>query len=238
MTAKQNSKSEVASETTLSEEQVRNFLREHVDFFERHPDILDHIQVSHSSGEAVSLVEKQVSVLRERNMEMRRRLNSLTSNARDNDRLYELTRKTVLSLMEAEDLDDLSSRFLSSMRGDFEVEYASFILFSDTSATAGSYRVESADSARREIGALIKSRTPVCGTLRGEELRYLFPEAGHVGSAAVVPIFKGGELGVIAVGSQDPLRYSAGMGTVFLSHIADVMARLLPRLTQCPPEGR
>jgi uncharacterized protein YigA (DUF484 family) len=97
--------------------------------------------------------------------------------------------------------------------------------------------VESAESARREIGALIKSQTPVCGTLRGEELRYLFPEAGHVGSAAVAPLVKGGQLGVIAVGSEDPLRYGASTGTVFLSHLADVMARLLPRLAHRPPEG-
>ena len=112
------------------------------------------------------------------------------------------------------------------------------LLFGEAATTAGSCRVESADRARREIGALIKSRTPVCGTLRGEELRYLFPEAGHVGSAAVVPLVKGDELGVIAVGSEDPLRYSVSMGTVFLSHIADVIARLLPRLTHRPPEGR
>lgn len=238
MTATHNSKSETAAETTLNEEQVREFLKEHVDFFERHPDILDHLQVSHSSGKAVSLVEKQVSVLRERNMEMRRRLNSLTSNARDNDRLYELTRKMVLSLLEAVELDDLNNRFFSSMREDFEVDHASFILFGDASATAGSCRVESPDSARREIGPLIKSRTPVCGTLRSEELRYLFPDAGHVGSAAVVPLVKDGEVGVIAVGSEDPLRYSASTGTVFLSHIADVLARLLPRLRYRPSEGR
>ena len=72
--------------------------------------------------------------------------------------------------------------------------------------------------------------TAVCGTLRPEELRYLFPTAGNVGSAAVVPLVKGGDLGLIAVGSDDPNHYSATMGTLFLNHLGEVLVRLVPRL--------
>ena len=64
----------------LSEDQVREYLKENGDFLQRNPDLLDHLHVSHASGSAVSLVEKQVSVLRERNMEMRHRLTGLTTN--------------------------------------------------------------------------------------------------------------------------------------------------------------
>ena len=229
----------------FSEDQVRAYLKEHNDFFERHPDMLDHIAVSHRSGGAVSLVEKQVSVLRDRNMEMRKRLNSLTSNARENDRLYELTRKLVLKLLDAEDREALSRCFLSAMRDDFDVEHVSFILFGDADAGGGrreegrrgdGYRVDSPERARIEVGALIKAKVPVCGTLRGEELRYLFPDAGKVGSAAVVPLVKGCDLGIIAVGSNDPHHYSASMGTVFLTHIADVIVRRLPQLGHQAPD--
>ena len=238
MTAKQEKMSESAPEAMLDDEQVRDYLREHTDFFERHPDMLDTLQISHSSGSAVSLVEKQVSVLRERNMDMRKRLNSLTSNARDNDRLYEMTRKLILALLDAGDVGELSRSFLSAMREEFEVEHVCFILFGDPQGAAPDCRVEPPESARIEIGALIKRQAPVCGTLRGEELRYLFPDAGQIGSAAVVPLIApqaagstdSGELGVIAVGSDDPHRYSAAMGTLFLSHIGEVLVRLLPRL--------
>ena len=234
MTAKQNTATDTDELLELDDEQVRDYLREHQDFFERHPDILDQLQISHSSGSAVSLVEKQVSVLRERNMEMRKRLNSLTSNARDNDRLYDLTRKLILALLDANDLDSISETFLSSLRDEFEVEHTSLILFGDPATASERCRVESLDSARIEIGALIKGQSPVCGTLRGEELRYLFPDAGQIGSAAVVPLIKGAELGVIAVGSDDPHHYSASMGTLFLNHIAEVLVRLIPRLQHSP----
>ncbi len=228
----------------LSDEEIRDYLKQHPDFFERHPDLLDKLHISHSSGSAVSLVEKQVSVLRERNVEMRKRLNSLTSNARDNDRLHDLTRQLVLKLIEADSLEALSRDFCTSLKEQFGVEHVSMILFGDPSLSGeksgaksgNNSRIESAESARIEIGALLKSGSPVCGTLREEELGYLFPDASGVGSAAVVPLIAspGSEnaLGVIAIGSDDPHYYSATMGTVFLSHLADVLLRLLPRLSQ------
>lgn len=213
----------------LDDETVRDYLKSNEDFFQRNPDMLDHLHISHASGSAISLVEKQVSVLRERNVDMRRRLNTLTGNARANDKLYEQTRALVLKLLEADSIDGLYQTFVQAMAGDFDVEHASMILFGDESQ-AGSCRVESLESARIEIGALLRGRKAVCGALRKEELSYLFPDAGDVGSAALMPLANGEEMGLIAVGSSDANRYNSAMGTLFLSHIADVIVRLLPRL--------
>jgi uncharacterized protein YigA (DUF484 family) len=216
----------------LDDEQVRNYLKQHSDFFEHHPDMLDHLHISHSSGTAVSLVEKQVSVLRDRNMEMRKRLNSLTENARDNDRIFEKTRSLVLGLLEANTPDQLGEAFNRSMSDDFGVEYASMILFGDPQLSSAQCRVDTAETARIEIGALLKSGKPVCGVLRKEELSYLFPKAGEIGSAAMMPLIGTTELGVIAVGSSDANHYNSSMGTLFLNHVGDVLIRLLPRLFQ------
>lgn len=221
----------------LDDELVRDYLKQHGDFFEHHPDMLDHLHISHSSGSAVSLVEKQVSVLRDRNMEMRKRLNSLTDNARDNDRIFDKTRGLVLGLLEADTPEQLGETFSSAMKDDFGVEYSSLILFGDPSKSSAQCRVEAADSARIEIGALLKSGKSVCGVLRKEELNYLFPNAGEIGSAAMIPLYGSSELGVIAVGSSDANHYSSSMGTLFLNHIGDVLVRLLPRLTQGSPQG-
>ena len=94
--------------------------------------------------------------------------------------------------------------------------------------------MESAESAKTEIGALLKGNKAVCGALRKEELNYLFPDAGEVGSAALMPLGTGPKLGLIAVGSSDAGRYNSNMGTLFLAHIADVIVRLLPRLQGAP----
>jgi uncharacterized protein YigA (DUF484 family) len=162
-------------------------------------------------------------------MDMRHRLTALTANARDNDQLYEHTRSTVLKLLEARSIDDLYGTFMQAMRDEFGVEHASMILFGE-SADNGAARVEPVERASEEIGALLKSRKPVCGVLRREELNYLFPDAGEVGSAALMPLSDTGDLGLLAVGSSDADRYKSDMGTLFLSHIAEVMVRLLPRI--------
>tara|TARA_R110002110_G_C13470513_1_gene720854 strand:+ start:96145 stop:96846 length:702 start_codon:yes stop_codon:yes gene_type:complete len=217
------------TDLALEDEQVREYLKDNADFLQRHPDLLDHLHISHASGSAISLVEKQVSLLRERNIDMRHRLNTLTANARENDKLYERTRTLVLKLLEADSREALCDFFMSSIAEDFGVEHASIILFGDSPAN-DSCRTVTLESANIEIGALLKSRKAVCGALRKEELAYLFPNAGEVGSAALMPLRASEDLGLIAVGSSDGNRYSSNMGTLFLSHIADVIVRLLPRL--------
>jgi uncharacterized protein len=218
--------------TGLDEDTVRAYLKEHSDFLQRNPEMLDYLHISHASGSAISLVEKQVSVLRERNIEMRRRLNTLTTNARDNDKLYEQTRDLVLALLEADSPAAIQRAFTHSMKKDFQVEHSSIILFGDSAEASDDCRIETEEAAKLEIGALLKGRKAVCGALRKEELSYLFPKAGDIGSAALMPLYRRGELGVIAVGSSDANRYSGAMGTLFLTHIADVVVRLLPRLNQ------
>ncbi|RLA49908.1 MAG: DUF484 domain-containing protein, partial [Gammaproteobacteria bacterium] len=120
-----------AAGSELNNELVREYLKNHDDFLQRNPDMMDYLHISHASGSAVSLVEKQVSVLRERNVDMRHRLNALTGNARDNDKLYEQTRALVLKLLEADSIDALYRTFMDSMANDFEVEHASMILYGD-----------------------------------------------------------------------------------------------------------
>jgi uncharacterized protein YigA (DUF484 family) len=209
---------------------VREYLKNHDDFLQRNPDMMDYLHISHASGSAVSLVEKQVSVLRERNVDMRHRLNALTGNARDNDKLYEKTRDLVLKLLEADSIEAVYRTYMDAMANDFQVEHACMILYGD-SDSAGDCRMDTRESAKKEIGALFRGHKAVCGTLRKEELNYLFPDAGEVGSAALMPLLNGEQLGLIAVGSSDGNRYNSAMGTLFLSHIADVIVRLLPHLS-------
>lgn len=220
-----------------SEEAVREFLMDNEDFLQRNPELLDHLHVPHASGSAVSLVEKQVSVLRERNVEMRHRLKALTGTARENDKLFEETRALVVKLLEANSIAELYDTFRESMKTGFQAEYACMILFADDSKGEG-YRVDSLESAKSAIGALFNGRKPVCGALRKEEFNYLFASSGNPqpinqgGSAAIMPLTDGAQLGLIAVGSANAGRYDSGMGTLFLAHIGEVILRLLPRLQQ------
>ncbi|NND68390.1 MAG: DUF484 family protein [Halioglobus sp.] len=213
----------------LNDEAVRDYLSEHHDFLQRHPDMLDYLHISHPSGSAISLVERQVSVLRERNVDIRHRLTTLTNSARANDKLFEQTSALVLRLLEADSVEELYNTFTQALAEDFDVEFASMILYGEEGAEAP-WRVETREDTDAKIGSLFRGNKDVCGTLREEEFTFLFPGYGKVGSAAIVPLCTHETLGLIAVGSADASRYSGTMGTLFLSHIADVICRLLPRL--------
>jgi len=219
----------------LNDELVRDYLKQHDDFLQRNPDMLDYLHISHASGSAVSLVEKQVSILRERNIDMRQRLNTLTGNARENDTLYSSTRALVLNLLDAQSTDALYENFQRTMHKDFKVDHACMILFGND-VNEANYRVDTKENADAQIGSLFRGNKAVSGTLRKEEINYLFPEGGEVGSAALVPLLlstqensEPTQLGLIAVGSADANRYGSGVGTLFLSHIADVVVRLLQK---------
>ena len=230
MTAsKKQAVAEQTCDIELDDETVREYLKNHDDFLQRNPEMLDYLHISHASGSAVSLVEKQASVLRERNTELRQQLKALTTNARANDSLFEQTRTLVLKLLEADSLESLYSIFTASITTDFDIEHASMILYGDDADNDG-WRSEPQDKVKKEIGALFKGHKAICGTLRKAELTFLFPEGNGMGSAALAPLVGSKQLGLIAVGSSDANRYNGKVDTLFLSHVADVMVKLMSRL--------
>ncbi|MFK7730715.1 MAG: DUF484 family protein [Pseudomonadales bacterium] len=214
----------------LDDEQVVAFLRDNADFFDRQPDVLADLTLPHESGAAVSLVERQQIVLRERNQELRSRLGKLLENARDNDRLFELTRRLVLDLLLADSLSTAVASLDKSLSKDFKTDFNSLYLFGTEELIASHYRCVTPATARESVGNLMDARQVICGTLRQEENEFLFNDnAPHIKSAAVVPIGTGTNIGLLAVGSRDPQHYKSGMGTLFLSYIGEVLAHALPR---------
>ncbi|RJG12948.1 DUF484 family protein [Pseudomonas cavernicola] len=213
----------------LDAEAVAAYLRAHPEFFVDHDELLPELRIPHQRGEAVSLVERQVKLLRERNIEMRHRLSQLMDVARDNDRLFDKTRRLVLDLLDAVSLEEVVSAVEDSLRHEFQVPFVSLILFNETPMPVGRW-VSSAE-AHQAIGGLLAGGKTICGVLRSHELAFLFgeEERENVGSVAVVALTYQGLHGVLAIGSPDPQHYKSSLGTLFLGYIAEVLARVLPR---------
>jgi hypothetical protein len=216
----------------LSEEEVAHYLKNHPGFFLNRGDLLCEIELAHPSGGAVSLLERQVSLLRERNMDMRSRLSNLLDNARNNDRLFEKTKALVLKLVEAEQLDKAVHSCVQGLLRDFSMDFASLTLFADPARhKAHKSRFVKLEEARQVIPGLLKNNNATCGVLRPAELQFLFPtNAKQIGSAAVVPLNHNGPIGVLAIGSRDVHYFRSSMGTLFLGYIAEVLNRTLPAL--------
>ncbi|MAZ87200.1 MAG: hypothetical protein CL693_06110 [Cellvibrionaceae bacterium] len=220
----------IDTDSAISEEQVTDFLRKRPDFFVKQPGLLADLRLPHESGEAISLVERQVSILRERNMDMRHRLSKLLDNARDNDRLFDKTKRLVLALLEGKGLEDTVESLFYSFDKDFQIHYTSLILFGDPARLPNSKaRVEPLSKARDSLGQVLKNNKPLCGVLDPKEVEYLFPEfSDSVGSIALVPLIHGNTFGLLAIANRDPLYYRSSMGTLFLSYIGEVLNRTLP----------
>ena len=219
----------------LDPDLVADYLRRHPDFFIDYENLLPELALPHHTGEhAISLVERQVSVLRARNRDVRGRLNRLLETARDNERLFQKTQKLVLAILEQNDIDGIVDCVCASLRDDYQVDTCALLLFAQPLLAVSSSRVVNLDHARSAIGALLNTRQAICGHLRPEEISFLFQDATQaVRSAAVIPLTRDGQLlGMLAIGSFDPDYYRSSMGTMFLTYIADVLNRAIPRLMQ------
>lgn len=136
---------------------VAAYLQAHPDFFSQREELLLTQRIPHQRGDTVSLVERQLELLRGRNIEMRHRLSQLMDVARDNDRLFEKTRRLNLALMDATSLEELVIAVEDSLRQDFQVPFVSLVLFGDNPMPVGRW-VNSADAQRALGGCWPKAR--------------------------------------------------------------------------------
>lgn len=215
----------------LAPEQVAAFLQENPDFFVKHSSLLAELELPHDTGVAVSLIERQVSVLRERNMEMRHRLSKLLDNARDNDKLFDKTKRLILNMLEGQDLPDIIDALYFSFDREFSIHFTRVILFGNPEKIPGSQaRIITLSQARENLSSLLKNNRAICGNLGTKETAFIFgKQATEIGSAAIVPLVHGAAFGVVAIGNRDPHHYRSTMGTLFLGYIAEVLNRLLPK---------
>ena len=121
-------------ETELSEQAVHDYLSANPDFFERHARLLNSLQLPHASGAAVSLVERQVSLLRQKEIKLERKLKELIQVARENDVLAAKIHQLTLHLMAANDLGKTIAAIEEALRSGFSADQAVLVLFGEPEA--------------------------------------------------------------------------------------------------------
>ena len=212
------------------ENTVADYLKSHPDFFERHPLILLGLKLPHrTGGSAVSLVERQVSMLRQRNAQLERQFKDLVAVAKTNDALVEKIHQLGLKLMRARDLPERLERLETGLREDFGAERAVLVLFADKAPAAaqreGFVRRLSADDADvKPFAAFLRAAKPRCGPLRDRQ-KYIFElEADSVSSAALVPLGADASLGFLIIGSRDPDHFHPGKRMDFLARLGELLS--------------
>lgn len=208
-----------------------SLIRENTDILQRHPELLAVLDVPHESGSAVSLIERQVSVLREKIQIQDNRLCELMDVARDNERLAQSRHGLALSLLSAHDLDDVISTVLDVLSNELAADFAVIKLFSNDKQriddSAGLF-VDADDNALTAFKTMLQHKNTVCGKATKEQKDFLFGDnADNIKSAAIIPLVAGANLGLIGLGSNDINRFNPAIGTDFLSQIGELVSASL-----------
>ena len=223
-------------EEDISEQTVKDYLQQHPDFFERNGALLSLMSVPHGSGEAVSLVERQVSVLRQKELKLERQLKELIGVARDNDVLAAKMHELTLQLLAAQDLPMTIAAIEEGMRSGFGADQSILVLFGDPDVFAEVdggrfFRVVEREAQElKPFDTFLSGKGPRCGQVRDSQREFLFPgDADEIGSVALVPLGAKAQLGFLAIGSADADRFHPGMSIDFLARLGDLLAGALER---------
>jgi uncharacterized protein YigA (DUF484 family) len=211
------------------EEAIASYLQRNPEFFERHQALLARLKLPHArGGTAISLVERQIEVLREKQAALEGKLAELVRVARANDaiaeRLHRFTRRLLRMVPRAEAI----GRIEAGLREDFDAFQAVLVLIGerpDPTAPRFVRTVAADDPNLKSFESLFASGKPRCGQARDSQREFLFgPEGLQMGSVALVPLGQKGSLGLLALGSADRDRFHPGMSTEFLARMAELVA--------------
>jgi len=210
------------------EEIVAKFLRQNPEFLEREPALLKDLELSHSSGPAISLIERQVQYLRGEHEALQQKLNNLIQVASDNEKLMSRLHGLTLELMVMQSLPLFFDRLTEALMSEFNADIINITLF-DIDVEAGPktpiYQTNRDDAAIQQFQEQLDKGSSVCGRLNRDKRDHLFAtRAQWVQSTALVPL---GKDGMLVIGSSDPARFYPGMGTLFLDLLADVVVSRL-----------
>jgi uncharacterized protein len=229
MTTQQQKRNPVVDE--LSEDAVEHYLQTHPEFFARHDRLLATLRLPHKAGSAVSLVERQVTILRTRTAKLEGKLRELLEEGRANESRVTKSFRLASALIAARDRAGALDAVEASLRDDFGIEHVVLLLFTQDGAKPAAQgfvrSISSQDPRLTAIASLLEAVGPRCGRPTDAQ-RALFFGDTPIASTGLVPIGRGERrLGVLALGSGDPNRFLPTMSVDFLARIGDLVSQAL-----------
>lgn len=227
------------SEQTSSEEQVSidsdkaalEYLEKHPDLLQRYPDLLTRLQVPHSSGRgSVSLIERQVKVLREQNAQFEKQVGDLVDTARYNEQLSEKIHRYSIGLLQAKDVDDMLSISVQTLKNLFDVDMVA--IHFKPGITVGDDKEQQDQISEKAYAALLDSlgigRGNCHNDLDDALLQALFGSGAEgIRSCGMAALDTPNRVGILALGSTSKDRFAPGMGTLFLERLGELMSAAL-----------
>jgi uncharacterized protein len=222
------------SNPSLDPTLVAIFLRDHPEFLADHPELLSSQKLSHQTGgKTVSLIERQIDLLREKNRALEFKLAGLVRNAQENEAIATKLQSFTRNLLLASNNEAVPSVVEQSLRNLFSVPQIALRLWDVDEAYQ---KLDCAAPVQVEIITLANSMTTVyCGPNSDFQAASWLVDGGTAArSLALIPLRVGANpdaFGLLVLGSADPSRFTTDMGTSFLDRLGELSSAALARLT-------
>lgn len=210
----------------MSPDEIARFLKSHPQFFDEHPDLLESIYVPHPhGGRAIALTERQMLGLRDKLKQLEAKLGELVGLGAENEAISEKVHRLSLALVGARDFVSTVQAVYFHLREDFAVPHVVLRLWGKPLPEGAPEGIAVDPALRATVEAM---GAPQCGPAAGNLFLGCFGDAQeHVRSLALVPLGQTRSFGLLLFGAEDPQRFYAEMGTLFLRRIGELVAGAL-----------
>ena len=214
-----------------TENLVADYLKNNLDFFVKNPKILAELKIPHDHGGAISLVEKQLTVLREQNQETNKKIHELIEIATQNEELARRMHQLALTLIDADDPKDIFFTVYDNLKKNFHADRVIVRLFANpafidsfpTDEFVGKESIEESLFKR-----IIEKREPLSGKMKHQQQVFLFGDDGDdIASSVMIPLHGVGWGGILAIGSFDAKRFQPGMGIELLANLGEILSFII-----------
>lgn len=212
----------------MKPDEVASYLKDNPDFFEHYADMLAEIYIPHPhGGRAVSISERQILTLRDKNKQLENKLRDVIQFGEENDAISEKVHRVSLALLGTTDIRGVLNAVYLSLREDFAVPHVALRAWCPNGeADLGEFVPVS--EASREFTTSLSH--PYCSSRAMVDTASLFGEAGaHLRSFSYVPLRNGETFGLLALASEDPQRFYPEMGTLYLKRLGELIGAAIVR---------
>ena len=210
---------------------VFDYLKDNLDFFVKNPSIIAELKIPHESGRAVSLVEKQLLILRNQNQEIQKKIHNLIEIARQNEELARRMHKLSLTLMEKNVPEDVFSTLYKNLKKNFYADKVVVKLFVNSTLISSSLIEEFVGKNSPEellFRDVIKKLEPLSGKMERQQQLFLFGKDGDdIASSVMIPLHGHNWGGILAIGSFDEEHFQPGMGIELLSNFGEILSFII-----------
>ncbi|MDB4059406.1 DUF484 family protein [Gammaproteobacteria bacterium] len=205
---------------SIDPKDIEIFLLDNPDFFVSREALLSELDFKHGSGNASSLLERQIKRLREEQNTLMDLLTSFVGEAKVNEDLFIKSKNLTLSILEANDDDEVTKEVVNEFTKNFGVDKCLLRFFNNSEIA----KLEDQTELSLHKGAIH------CGSFSSEKLSILF-DSSKIESAVIAVLVHGKKIGVLQLGSYERTKYLGDEDTTFIEYVRDVLEKRLSSLT-------